>query len=275
MKWNFRYISQNYTPQNRAKKDILFLVIHDTGNRDSSATADMHFQYFNSSYVGASADIFVDDKQILQVNDWFKRYTWHIGDDKDNTNDESRNYNSIGIELCINRGIDTAKAYNNLLQCVSQLQREFPHAKVIRHYDDSQKLCPQSWYDNGKWTQWYKFLEDLKGGVGMFIDDQELTAKIQKESASIAKQILEKDYGVTMHSSDWAKSMEQLGRELGYAESKHQPQEILQWVVLMAVMKNFEDKISGLIEAKLKDMINSDRINLIISQAVGKDGKNV
>jgi len=79
MKINFKQIIFNTTPANR---NIEYLVIHDTGNRRIGANAEAHFNYFNSGNRNASADFFVDDEEILQVNDYTKYYTWHCGDGK-------------------------------------------------------------------------------------------------------------------------------------------------------------------------------------------------
>ena len=51
---------------------IEYIVIHDTANTQVGANAIMHFNYFNSGNRNASADFFVDSKQILKVNDYTK-----------------------------------------------------------------------------------------------------------------------------------------------------------------------------------------------------------
>lgn len=136
-------ISYNVTPMTRSKEDINYIVIHDTGNKDSGANAEMHFRYFNTGNRNASADVFVDDIQPLKVNDWYKYKTWHCGDNYYGyKHPECRNSNSIGIEICVNR--DTKKAIANTVTYVKKVMKELniDIDHVIRHYDVTHKMCP-------------------------------------------------------------------------------------------------------------------------------------
>ena len=152
MKINFKQIIFNTTPANR---NIEYLVIHDTGNRRIGANAEAHFNYFNSGNRNASADFFVDDEEILQVNDYTKYYTWHCGDGKGQYGITNRN--SIGIEMCVNSDGDFERVLANTIQLVKELKKKFPNAKVVRHYDASRKICPASLSHNN-WQGWQEFL---------------------------------------------------------------------------------------------------------------------
>lgn len=152
---NFKQITFNRSPR---KEPIKYIVIHDTGNRSKGANAEAHYKLFNSRDVGASADFFVDDTQILQVNDYNKYYTWHCGDGKGKYG--ITNQNSIGIEMCINSDGDYKKAYKNTVELTKYLMDKLniQSGFVVRHYDASRKNCPQTFTS----ADWDKFKIDIQ-----------------------------------------------------------------------------------------------------------------
>lgn len=151
--------------------EIKYIVIHDTGNKSKGANADAHFKYFNGGNRSSSADFFVDDTKILQVNDYTKYYTWQVGDGKGKYG--ITNSNSIGIEICVNADGDYEKAFANAAELTKYLMKELniPIERVVRHYDASRKNCPASMNSNG-WYKWTVFKESLQEGKIManFID---------------------------------------------------------------------------------------------------------
>lgn len=157
MKINKKQIVYNRTP--RTQKPV-YIVIHDTGNAGKGANANAHFNYFNGGNRNASADFFVDDTQILQVNDYNKFYTWHCGDGKGKYGITNRN--SVGIEICINSDesydIAFCKAVELTKHLMKELNIDIDH--VVRHYDASRKNCPASMNKNG-WALWNTFKASL------------------------------------------------------------------------------------------------------------------
>lgn len=151
-----------YNRSNRGGTPIRYIVVHDTGNPSRGANATAHYNYFNGGDRSSSADFFVDDTQVLCVNDYYKYYTWHCGDGHGKYGITNRN--SVGIEFCINVDSDRDKTLDRTAQLVRELMQELniPIERVVRHYDASRKNCPQSMSGNG-WAQWYKFKEKLKG----------------------------------------------------------------------------------------------------------------
>ena len=151
-----------YNRSNRGGTPIRYIVAHDTGNPSRGANATAHYNYFNGGDRSSSADFFVDDTQVLCVNDYYKYYTWHCGDGRGKYGITNRN--SVGIEFCINVDSDRDKTLERTAQLVRELMQELniPIERVVRHYDASRKNCPQSMSGNG-WAQWYKFKEKLKG----------------------------------------------------------------------------------------------------------------
>ena len=145
----------------RRRGKICYIVIHDTGNKSNGADADSHFKYFNGGNRNSSADFFVDDKKILQINDYNIYNTWQVGDGKGKYG--ITNGNSIGIEICVNADGDYNIAFANAIKLTKHLMKELniPAKNVVRHYDASRKNCPASMSENN-WEKWEEFKRLLK-----------------------------------------------------------------------------------------------------------------
>ena len=157
IKINKKQIAYNRTP--RTQKPV-YIVIHDTGNTGKGANANAHFNYFNGGNRNASADFFVDDTQVLQVNDYNKFYTWHCGDGKGKYGITNRN--SVGIEICVNSDSNYDVAFCKTVELTKYLMKELniDIDHVVRHYDASRKNCPASMNKNG-WALWNTFKASL------------------------------------------------------------------------------------------------------------------
>jgi N-acetylmuramoyl-L-alanine amidase CwlA len=133
-----------------------YIVVHDTGNTGKGADAEAHFKYFNGGDRQSSAHYFVDDHSIIQTVEDYNA-SWHCGDGKGKYG--ITNYNSIGIEICINSDGDYDKAVGNAIDLVKFLMQKYsiPIDRVVRHYDASRKNCPGTMSANNwaKWT-WFK-----------------------------------------------------------------------------------------------------------------------
>lgn len=153
-------ISYNRTARRRAARDIQYIVIHDTANKERGADAMHHYQFFNSGNQSSSADFFVDDRNILKVNDFYSYYTWHCGDGGGKNG--ITNQNSIGVEICINRDGNYRQAVANAEELVRNLMKELDidTEHVVRHFDASGKNCPAT-MQNSSWKEWNHFKEAL------------------------------------------------------------------------------------------------------------------
>ena len=173
-----------YNRSNRGGTPIKYIVVHDTGNPSRGANATAHYNYFNGGDRSSSADFFVDDTQVLCVNDYYKFYTWHCGDGHGKYGITNRN--SVGIEFCINVDSDRNKTLERTAQLVRELMQELniPIDRVVRHYDASRKNCPQSMSKNG-WAQWYKFKEKLKGEDLTMAQYEELKNEISQLTETV------------------------------------------------------------------------------------------
>lgn len=148
-----------YNRSTRSQKPI-YIVIHDTGNTGKGANANSHFNYFNGGNRNSSADFFVDDTQVLQVNDYTKYYTWHCGDGHGKYG--ITNHNSVGIEICVNSDGNYDKAFAKAVELTKYLMKQLNISieRVVRHYDASRKNCPASMSGNG-WKLWVDFKNRL------------------------------------------------------------------------------------------------------------------
>ena len=173
-----------YNRSNRGGTPIKYIVVHDTGNPSRGANATAHYNYFNGGDRSSSADFFVDDTQVLCVNDYYKFYTWHCGDGHGKYGITNRN--SVGIEFCINVDSDRDKTLERTAQLVRELMQQLniPIDRVVRHYDASRKNCPQSMSKNG-WAQWYKFKEKLKGEDLTMAQYEELKNEISQLTETV------------------------------------------------------------------------------------------
>ena len=173
-----------YNRSNRGGTPIKYIVVHDTGNPSRGANATAHYNYFNGGDRSSSADFFVDDTQVLCVNDYYKYYTWHCGDGRGKYGITNRN--SVGIEFCINVDSDRDKTLERTAQLVRELMQELniPIDRVVRHYDASRKNCPQSMSGNG-WAQWYEFKEKLKGEDLTMAQYEELKNEISQLTETV------------------------------------------------------------------------------------------
>lgn len=153
---------------NRAKRtsDIRYIVIHDTGNKAKGADSQAHFRYFNGGERNASADFFVDEKTILQVNDFARYYTYHVGDGKGKYG--ITNQNSIGIEICVNADGDYRRAFENAVELTKYLMKELSISaeRVVRHFDASRKNCPAS-MNECNWWLWQEFKKRITEDTDM------------------------------------------------------------------------------------------------------------
>ncbi len=153
-------LSYNITQRKRDKKDIEYIVIHDTNNKDAGADAKSNYHYFNTGDRRSSADYFVDENGVLQVNDFYRYYTWHCGDGSGKN--KITNQNSIGIEICVNKDGNYKKAVEHTVELTKELMQELSIDKdhVVRHFDASGKECPMSMSDKD-WKKWSEFKKKL------------------------------------------------------------------------------------------------------------------
>ena len=141
-----------------------FIVIHDTGNSNATADAMNHYNWLqNTPNTNASAHVFVDDHQAIQVIE-YTTPAWHTGKLYVNKPQvpECSNFNSIGIEFCVNQNGDLIKTLSNTISVIAQLMKQFgiPLSRVITHQMSAGKKCPSTFIKSP--TLYNQFMLDLK-----------------------------------------------------------------------------------------------------------------
>lgn len=224
----------SYNITNAPNRAIKYIVIHTTGNQDKGSNAEMHYQYFNGGDRQASADFFVDDGQVLQVNNYKDNYTWHVGDGGGKYGITNRN--SVGIEMCVNKDGDFLKVLKSTIELTYILMKELgiPFENVVRHYDASRKNCPAE-LNYQSWKGWTKFKDDLS----IFIQSKVVLNKIEDKVITLAD--LRKELNIP--DASWAAGEVQKALDNGLINTKHDPNEVLTFGVMITLINNLYAKL--------------------------------
>jgi N-acetylmuramoyl-L-alanine amidase len=122
---------------------VRFVVAHDTGNQGSTASANVAYLERTCDKEGASAHLFVDDREILECipaltgppeKAWHVRRGsgadgLHFGSDADDA--------AIGVEYCFGREIDPDEAYRRYVWVIAYACHHHaldPAAAVVGHF---------------------------------------------------------------------------------------------------------------------------------------------
>lgn len=136
-----------------------YITIHDTANARVGAGAEMHYRYVtNPTTTNASWHYSVDDVDIYQhlPND---EVGWHAG----NTTSGlfSGNSYSVGIETCINEGVDYNKVMRRTAKLTAELLKNYNLTinDIKQHYDFSGKDCPRNMRHYKRWNEFLNLVK--------------------------------------------------------------------------------------------------------------------
>lgn len=167
MKLDKTYISDK---NSYAGQKPIYLVVHNTDNYNAGADARSHARaQHDGNFHGMSAHVYVDDKEAYQALP-FSRGAWHVGVDYGGRLfGIVNNRNSVGIEMCVQKGYDYERAFQNTVQVCQMLMKELgiPADRVVQHYDVCGKNCPSAIRAQGDWTRFQNALRKGEGAVGM------------------------------------------------------------------------------------------------------------
>lgn len=146
-------------------KNILFIVVHESGMRNVGSTAaalsNLQINRSQNGFGGdavASWHYSVDDHEIIQ-NFEDEYHLYHAGDGE-GSYFRGGNSNGIGIEMCINVGGNFEAAKRNNAKLIASLLHKYNLTllNVKQHYDFSsyQKNCPETIRGTHRW---YEFLQ--------------------------------------------------------------------------------------------------------------------
>ncbi|HIZ84057.1 MAG TPA: N-acetylmuramoyl-L-alanine amidase [Firmicutes bacterium] len=136
------------------KREVRFVVIHETGNPAEGADAKSHSDYLQNGGQGSTSWHYtVDDHEIYH----------HIPDDEMafHASSEEGNTYGIGVELCVNADGDFEKTFDNGAKLTACLLRAYdlPADAVRQHGDFTDKNCPETIRDTGRWEEFLDTVE--------------------------------------------------------------------------------------------------------------------
>lgn len=140
------------------KRQIKYIVIHETANTDEGADAESHSNFLNSNQSSTTSWHYtVDDTEIYHhIPD--DEIAWHTGDGQKKNGGNSC---GIGIELCVNSDGNFEATFDNAAKLTAYLLKEYRLniGSIKQHGDFVQKDCP---YDIRNSNRWQEFLDRVK-----------------------------------------------------------------------------------------------------------------
>ncbi len=131
-----------------------FITIHQTGNPRPTADAHAHARWM-AREAPYSWHATIDDHEVWQSLDWSEQ-GWHAGDGAGGPG----NTTSIGLEICMNEGIDEAAADLNAAWLTARLRLDgHGHEGVVQHSHWTGKNCPA--LIRAEPGRWERFLEQV------------------------------------------------------------------------------------------------------------------
>ena len=138
--------------QNRPaiKREIKYIVMHETGNFTSSANASNHSNYLLTNTTDENSWHYTVDENVIYHHLPDNEVGWHAGD---GLNVDGGNLNGIGIELCVNEGSDYLKTVDNAAKLVAKLLDlyDLDIEDIKTHKDFSGKDCPTNLLLDNNW----------------------------------------------------------------------------------------------------------------------------
>lgn len=140
------------------KREVKFVVIHETGNSAAGADAKAHSDYLLNGGEGTTSWHYtVDDHEIYHhIPD--SEVSWNAGDQR---REPGGNMNGISIELSVNSGGDFEKTFDNGARLTAYLLEAYDLEldDVKQHNDFNGKNCPQTIRENGRWQAFLELTE--------------------------------------------------------------------------------------------------------------------
>lgn len=155
--------SISYSPTKRKKRDVLYIVIHNTGNNGDTAENNGNF-YKNVNTRQAGAHFFIDQAGVKVKSINLDRIAYSVGGAKYSDCAKTgggklygkvTNANSVSIELCdiVNKEPSEAMV-KSVWKVIKYIRKYCPNAQtVVRHFDVNGKHCPQAMMDINAWNK--------------------------------------------------------------------------------------------------------------------------
>lgn len=143
------------------KRQIKYIVIHETGNPAKSADAQRHAAYLQSGGEGSTAWHYTVDDAIAYHHIPDDEIAFHAGDGQ---RKNGGNQCGIGIELCVNSDGDFEKTFDNAARLTAYLldAYDLKIRDVKQHADFMEKNCPQHIRDDNRWEEFLHRVADYQ-----------------------------------------------------------------------------------------------------------------
>ena len=153
----------SYSSKKRNKKNILYIVIHNTGNVGDTAVGNGNY-FKNVNTEEAGAHFFIDQKGTKIKSIDMNRIAWAVGGSKYSDCGATgggkmfgkvTNANSVSIELCDIVDKEPSEAMmKSVWKVVKYIRKYCPNAQtIVRHFDVNGKHCPKSMMDEEMWQR--------------------------------------------------------------------------------------------------------------------------
>lgn len=153
-----QYIPEGRKNRPGLKRDIRWIVIHETDNFAKSADAQHHSDYLATNKDDVNSWHYTVDEDVIihQLPD--EEVGWHAGDQY---TEHGGNMSGVGIEMCVNEGSDFKKTVDNTARLAAVLLNayELDIDALKRHHDFSGKNCPAHYYKEEDWRQFVELVK--------------------------------------------------------------------------------------------------------------------
>lgn len=171
---------------------VKFVVAHDTGNANSTASGNVKYYELSRDKDFASAHIFVDDKEIIEcipaLTSDKPEKAWHVLYDRQEDNKLfgfNANDVAIGVEYCFGPNINADEAYSRYIWVIAYICYKFnldPKKSITGHciLDPGRKTDPVNGLKQSGRT-FEKLLQDIVTEYNNCTkDDLDLSKKFMK-----------------------------------------------------------------------------------------------
>ncbi|MCI6272365.1 MAG: N-acetylmuramoyl-L-alanine amidase [Erysipelotrichaceae bacterium] len=143
------------------KREIKYIVIHETDNTKKGSDAYKHSQFLLTNSDSITAWHYTVDDKVIYHNLPDNEISWHAGDGR---SIDGGNMNGIGIEMCVNIDGDYEKTLKNSAKLISYLIDIYNLSidDVKLHRDFSGKICPNRLISENRLEDFYKMIIEFK-----------------------------------------------------------------------------------------------------------------
>jgi len=140
------------------KRDIRYIVVHETANYFVGADAKSHSEYLLSGRSGTTSWHYTVDDHEIYHNIPDDEVAWHASD---KLTEKGGNSCGIGIELCVNEDGDFEQTLINGAKLTAYLLNAYGLniSAVTQHADYTEKNCPKIIRDTGRWQEFLGLVE--------------------------------------------------------------------------------------------------------------------